>query len=339
MCFCVRIRYGDTKITKRGGKNNPRGEQFSTFGTAGDSARKRRGRRARQRVRRQLKRKNFRAAACGVRAGSGASCRLLWDPAGTAKKKDIKIILNSGRSLRRNRSSGRRSGREMRAFAGAKLRPAAPVRAQIQHSIFKISYSIESYDEPAAERTGVRRGGAALRPGAAAGCCAFLGAIHHSRFKIQNYARVAACGEHARSGPAGRELRASAAGRLRPADLSEVAYIKHQRLRPANTCPIDSGQDAPAAERTGVLSSSARLQPSARGRLRAAGRCATDSAGRHFNHNRRLQPAETPHRPPPEILPSTLWPWVSFLHRKPFCIPIFRDSFPKFRPMMYFCRS
>ena len=192
----------------------------------------------------------------------------------------------------------------MRAFAGAKLRPAAPVRAQNQHSIFKISYNIESYDKPAAERTGVRRGGAALRPGAAAGCCALLGAIHHSRFKIQNYARAAACGVHADSdtncGPP----------------------------PPGGCGPL--GPDGP---------DQIRDKPAVRGRLRAAGRCATDSAGRHFNHNRRLQPAETPHRPPPEILPSTLRPWVPFLHRKPFRIPIFRDSFPKFRPMMYFCRS
>ena len=43
----------------------------------------------------------------------------------------------------------------------------------------------------------------------------------NSEFKIQNYARAAACGGHAKFG---NELRASAAGRLRPADLFEVAY-------------------------------------------------------------------------------------------------------------------
>ena len=37
------------------------------------------------------------------------------------------------------------------------------------------------------------------------------------------------------------------------------------------TCRIDSARGKPAAERTGLLSSSARLQPSAQGRLRAAG--------------------------------------------------------------------
>ncbi len=40
--------------------------------------------------------------------------------------------------------------------------------------------------------------------------------IQNSEFKIQNYARAAACGGHAKFG---NELWASAAGRLRPADL------------------------------------------------------------------------------------------------------------------------
>ena len=73
---------------------------------------------------------------------------------------------------------------------------------------------------------------------------------------IENGARGAACGVHARSGPAGRELRASAAPRLRPADA----------------CGIEP-YNKPAAERMGLLSSGARMQPSAQGQLRAAGRC------------------------------------------------------------------
>ena len=54
----------------------------------------------------------------------------------------------------------------------------------IQNSIFKISRGIKPRSLPAAERTGLRRGGAALRQGAAAGCCAHSGA--NSAFKIQH---------------------------------------------------------------------------------------------------------------------------------------------------------
>ena len=44
----------------------------------------------------------------------------------------------------------------------------------------------------------------------------------------------------------------------------------------------------------GLLSSSARMQPSARGRLRAADRCAIEFAGNHFRHSQRLQVAPRP---------------------------------------------
>ena len=85
--------------------------------------------------------------------------------------------------------------------------------------------------QPAAERMGVRRRGAALRRGgAAAGCCGFLRSrkfrIQNSRFKITN--RAAACGAR-RFG-----------NELRPADLFEVPnIIKRQQLRPANICPTN----------------------------------------------------------------------------------------------------
>ena len=39
----------------------------------------------------------------------------------------------------------RTCGRELRAFAGAKLRPAAPIRAQIHNPIFKIRYVCRSH--------------------------------------------------------------------------------------------------------------------------------------------------------------------------------------------------
>ena len=61
------------------------------------------------------------------------------------------------------------------------------------------------------------------------------------------------------------ELRASAAGGCGP----------HGPDGPIQT------RDKPAAERTGLLSSSARMQPSARGRLRAAGRSATEFTDDH----------------------------------------------------------
>jgi len=49
-------------------------------------------------------------------------------------------------------------------------------------------------------------------------------------------------------------------------------------------------QGKPAAERTGLLSSDARLQPSARGRLRAADCYAIEFAAKHLA-DQRLRPA------------------------------------------------
>ena len=85
------------------------------------------------------------------------------------------------------------------------------------------------------ERT---RGAGLRRGGAAAGCCGFIEAAN-SEFKIQDSKfrligctlahipiRAAACGGHARCGPAGRELRVSAAGRLRPADPCGIDSIE-----------------------------------------------------------------------------------------------------------------
>jgi len=112
--------------------------------------------------------------------------------------------------------------------------------------------------------------------------------------------RVAACGGLVRCGPAGRELRASAGRRLRPAaapyrsrkfiiqdskfkitesgrSLRRVRMFGYElRASAGGSCGLHGPagppptRNRPAAERTGVLSSSARMQPSARGRLRAA---------------------------------------------------------------------
>ncbi len=68
-------------------------------------------------------------------------------------------------------------------------------------------------------------------------------------------------------------------------------------LRPDHSWRTDSNSGRPAAERTGLLSSSARMQPSARGRLRAAGRSATELAGKHFHLNRRLRVAAASRKP------------------------------------------
>ena len=56
-----------------------------------------------------------------------------------------------------------------RGEAAARTAFARP-KFMIQNSIFKISCSTEPRGSPAAERTGLRRRGAALRQGAAAGC-------------------------------------------------------------------------------------------------------------------------------------------------------------------------
>ena len=99
---------------------------------------------------------------------------------------------------------------------------------------------------PADASSGPSRGEAAAR----------CGSIRNRKFMIQNsifkikrrlfgYAwayipvRAAACGGHARSGPSGRELRASAGRRLRPADLLRGRFHL---------------QGQPAAERMGCTS-------------------------------------------------------------------------------------
>ena len=71
--------------------------------------------------------------------------------------------------------------------------------------------------------------------------------------------------------------------------------IKRHRLRPANRYAIDPLQK-PAAERTGGIDCK-ELQPSARGRLRAAGRCATAYAGNHFHHTPAAAARCDPDRP------------------------------------------
>ena len=99
--------------------------------------------------------------------------------------------------------------------------------------------------KPAAERTGLRRRGAALRPGAAAGCCGFLRSrkfsIQNSRFKIIN--RDAAC----RGSSDAEELRASAAGGCGPPIAARLILTTYFPAKPA-------------AERTSLRRSSDAIQ-------------------------------------------------------------------------------
>ena len=155
----------------------------------------------------------------------------------------------------------------MRAFAGAKLRPAAPIRAQIYNPIFKIRYVRRSHlDVYFRSGRSLRRSASdaeELRAFAAGGCgppiaarlipcrqarsraeaaltarelqfsarggCGLLRPfgrkfmIQNSEFKIKRIFRTH-LGKHPVSGRGlqrarmfGNELRASAAGRLRPA--------------------------------------------------------------------------------------------------------------------------
>ena len=139
----------------------------------------------------------------------------------------------SGCSLRRNRTSGRKGGREQRAFAG---RSCGPLRflTGTANSRFKIRWGCRAVCIPirAAACGELARCGPAgrelrastgrrLRPAAPYGRKYM---IQNSRFKIRWGCRAvcipiraAACGELARCGPAGRELRASTGRRLRPA--------------------------------------------------------------------------------------------------------------------------
>ena len=149
--------------------------------------------------------------------------------------------------------------------------PAALFRVQIQNSKFKITHSGRSL-----RSTHVRIRTAGLRRREAAGCCAHSGA--NSEFNIQNSksrARAAACGEAVQSGPMGRELRASAPPGCGPPTSNEAECT----AKSINNCgpPIPAGSislSRPARSRADGPARAdlrdASMQPSARGRLRAA---------------------------------------------------------------------
>ncbi len=115
---------------------------------------------------------------------------------------------------------------------------------------------------PAAGRRSLRRRGAALRQGSAAGC----GTRSGCKFKIPDSKlrnRGAACGGIARSSPAGRELRASAAPGCAPLRFLLEPQIQHSRFkmnRSADACGIDFFRGSLAAERTGLRREGAALR-------------------------------------------------------------------------------
>ena len=153
----------------------------------------------------------------------------------------------------------------------------------IQNSIFKISCGIKPRGLPAAERTGLRRRGAAFRRGLLR-AAAIPSGTANSEFKIQHSKLAAASNLGACPQPSGRacdvEEQPSARGRLRAAAPCGRKFMIQNSIFKISRSVKPRG--LPAAERTGLLSSSARLQPFARGRLRAAGRCATACSSRHF---------------------------------------------------------
>ena len=140
----------------------------------------------------------------------------------------------SGRGLRKARPERMQKQTRGAGLRGAKLRPAAPLRAQIQNSLRPAaSIPLEASSQPsgracfrAARDCSPPPGGgcglpvladrfcwqAFLSQSAAAARCAHSGAIKNElQHPMLIRFRAAACGGHAQSGPIGRELRASAA--------------------------------------------------------------------------------------------------------------------------------
>ena len=163
-------------------------------------------------------------------------------------------------------------GTHVRVRTAGLRNPQAAARTAFSRPKFKIRGAACEGPAQADLRTrGAGLRGAKLRPVAP---CGHKFRIQNSRFKIAD--RTAACGGHARSEPAGRELRASAAPRLRPADLLRGRYLH-------KVSPQPSGRACNVEE-----------QPSARERLRAANRYAIEFAGNHLNQTRRAAARRCP---------------------------------------------
>ncbi len=102
-------------------------------------------------------------------------CELPTSPTSNPAANGPNTIATSGRSLRRPARCGP-AGRELRAFAAGGCGPPMPNGID------------PAGGEPAAERTGLRRGGAALRQGAAAGCRSLRDRICKQTFSPQQTA-------------------------------------------------------------------------------------------------------------------------------------------------------
>ncbi len=232
---------------------------------------------------------------------------------------------HSGSSLRRSRSTARRSGPPPPPGCG----PHDLLRGR------NIPFNIQNpFRAAACEGTHKRMRVAGLRAAKLRPAAVpyrnrkFM--IQNSRFKIRWGCRavcipirVAACGELARCGPAGRELRASAAGRLRPADACGIGsacckpaatdfrqdILQHTRLR-------SSRQPAAAPGRRAAISRSSKAGPSAR--LRAGpelGPVRQDRAGRSFAPRRPAAPLH--HRRPSQAAARGHWAIAAYFEFQP----------------------
>ena len=141
--------------------------------------------------------------------------------------------MNSGRSLR----SARMFGDELQASAAGRLRPAAPLRAPIQNSIFKIHCGLPI---TARRATSARLFVFGPQPAKGARDCKELRAFAAGGCGPPIAARSISCKKPAAerwactSEPPGRELQPPPRGRLRAADVSDVAFAsKPFSYRPA----------------------------------------------------------------------------------------------------------
>ncbi len=146
-------------------------------------------------------------------------------------------------------------GNQRRERSRPKAGAGTANKFKIQNSRFKISCGPEPVAAPQPSGGGLRLSRSDPPPGPAAGCCAHLGAIHYSKLRGRGWGSwtLSDSGCSLRSARKfGYELRASAAPRLRPADLlrGRIYSIEHRQMRavgcyatdfvpatPSPTCP------------------------------------------------------------------------------------------------------
>ena len=171
-----------------------------------------------------------------------------------------------GRCSRAAACGGRASGPAdaSAGLRGAKLRPTAPSgrKFRIQYSKFKINCRGPMFAGCSLRRSCERTCGRERGPsrGEAAARCALRAQIQNSIFKIQNY----------KSGSSLRrtQRRKGVAGLRRAEAAARTVFAR----------PISTRARSRAERPARADLRDAKMQPSARGRLRAADRCATDVA-------------------------------------------------------------